>query len=73
MITIFQFQMFDTLLIVSLLHLLLLLPLLPFYKYLERSNRRMADYSDAINCTDQSDLRQKELEERDNYLLGHLC
>ena len=32
----------------------------------------MADYSDAINCTDQSDLRQKELEERDNYLLGHL-
>ena len=66
--SLYYFQMFDSLLVVTLLYLLLLLPLLPAYRYLEQKNKNTADLID-----DEEDTRIRwQLEARDKQLLSDI-
>ena len=58
---IFIFQLFDTLLVLSLIYLFLLLPLLPFYKYLEEKSKETGSNRDTNIDTNEDiiDFRKK--------------
>ena len=62
-------KVFDTLLVVTLLYLLLLLPLLPAYRYLEQTNKNTDDLSDDDYNNEDNRIRF-QLEARDKQILG---
>ena len=65
--SLYYFQMFDSLLVVTLLYLLLILPLLPAYRYLEQKNKNTDDLSE-----DENNSIWWQLEARDKQLLSDI-